>query len=396
MNVLLVIDHFPSEPGGVKKIVVELARHLSERHSVVVVVPAASPRNIGQGTSADAPEGSRWTLLHQELVPRSRLLCLPAHYIRLPVARRYGYRRLGLPATLLYGRTVGRALARDLARRPDVVHTFTADMTGHVALEIARVHEAVAVCTGSPHPGAYGDGPIDSRLYKHADAIVAVSWPDREVYVRLGVPPPRIEVIHPPSADRGIGRREEARARLRIGGHLVLFAGARRWYKGADILRSAAPAIAAQVASTTIAFVGPGEPIRPARGAKMIDAGEVDDETMGDWIRAADVLVLPSLYEACSIVVLEAWSAGVPVVVSDIPTLSYQVRASNGGVAVPRDPQRVAEAVVDLLRDPGRRARLGAAGRAYWEDHCPIEKVIAAHEDLYARLVERRRFARRD
>jgi glycosyltransferase involved in cell wall biosynthesis len=195
-------------------------------------------------------------------------------------------------------------------------------------------------------------------------------------------------VIPPPSEDLGTEEREQARRRLGITGLLVVFAGVRRDYKGADVLYAAAPSIGANVEHVTIAFVGPGEPMRPIRGVSIVDAGEVDQPTMGDWIRAADVLALPSLYEACSIVVLEAWSAGVPVVVSDIPTLACQVEASGGGVAVPRDPEQVADAIIGLLEDPERRRALGVSGRAYWEAHCPIGGIVTAHEELYARLAE--------
>ena len=70
-------------------------------------------------------------------------------------------------------------------------------------------------------------------------------------------------------------------------------------------------------------------------------------------------------FESFGIVLLEGMAAGVPVVASDIPGFRTVLDDGVQGVLVaPRDPQALAKAIVDLLRDPQRRARLGAAGRA--------------------------------
>ncbi|GAA2478813.1 glycosyltransferase [Terrabacter carboxydivorans] len=81
------------------------------------------------------------------------------------------------------------------------------------------------------------------------------------------------------------------------------------------------------------------------------------------WLRAADLFVLTSRWEARALVVQEAMAAGVPVVVTRTGGLPELVGDAGSLVAV-GDSQAVAEAVDRLLVEPSTRARQGAAGRA--------------------------------
>jgi glycosyltransferase involved in cell wall biosynthesis len=64
---------------------------------------------------------------------------------------------------------------------------------------------------------------------------------------------------------------------------------------------------------------------------------------------------LPSAYESFGLVIAEAWSAGTPVVTSDVPVLAERVAESGGGVTAAREPAALASALAGLLADrPGR------------------------------------------
>jgi len=386
MWITFVIDRFSPEPGGVQTVVTELADRLAVTHDVVVAIPERTPRRGRQRTLE--VHNKAWTIFIHRPNRGARLLSAPSGYVALPGLRRYGHTRAAVPAARIFGTVGGRSLAGALPHRPDVVHAFTPDMTAHLALGLGAAVGAPVVCTGFPHPGQYGDGPVDAVAYRSAAGVVALTAHDRDVYVRLGVTPDRIVVIPPPSDDFGASGREEARERLQITGPLAVFAGVRRDYKGADILYAAAPSIGARVADATIAFVGPGPALGAVPGIDIRDAGEVDASTMADWIRAADVVVLPSLHEIFPIVILDAWSAGVPVVTSDIPALQHLVDVSGAGVTAPRNPDSLAAAVSELLHDDARRRSLGRSGRAYWQENCDLDTIVAAHEELYARLAE--------
>jgi glycosyltransferase involved in cell wall biosynthesis len=77
----------------------------------------------------------------------------------------------------------------------------------------------------------------------------------------------------------------------------------------------------------------------------------------------ADVFCLPSWWEAMPLSVLEAMSAGLPVVASDVGDVSRLVTPECGAVVPAKDPQKLADALRELLLDPALRRRCGEASR---------------------------------
>jgi hypothetical protein len=95
----------------------------------------------------------------------------------------------------------------------------------------------------------------------------------------------------------------------------------------------------------------------------LMTPGFVDEQTKNDAIAGAVALVAPSPYESLSLVLLEAWSHGVPTVSSArSPILVGQTRRSGGGLWY-RNPAEYA-GCLDLLA--GRPPLAGALGRAGW------------------------------
>ncbi|MHB1475610.1 MAG: glycosyltransferase family 4 protein [Dermatophilaceae bacterium] len=80
------------------------------------------------------------------------------------------------------------------------------------------------------------------------------------------------------------------------------------------------------------------------------------------WLRAAEVFVLPSGWEARALVVQEAMAAGTPVVATDVGGL-HDLVAGTGLLVIPGDPEAIAAATDRVLADPGLRADLAARGR---------------------------------
>ena len=80
------------------------------------------------------------------------------------------------------------------------------------------------------------------------------------------------------------------------------------------------------------------------------------------WLRAAEVFVLPSQWEARALVVQEAMAAGTPVVATDVGGL-HELVAGAGLLVIPGDPDAIAEATDRVLGDPGLRADLALRGR---------------------------------
>jgi glycosyltransferase involved in cell wall biosynthesis len=103
-----------------------------------------------------------------------------------------------------------------------------------------------------------------------------------------------------------------------------------------------------------------------------------------------DLLAQPSLWEGFGLSVVEAMAAGVPVVASKVGGIPEAARDDSEAVLVPPgDAPRLAEAIVSLLRDPARAARLGAAGRRRAIAEFSIERLVEETAALYDTLLPR-------
>ena len=135
--------------------------------------------------------------------------------------------------------------------------------------------------------------------------------------------------------------------------------------KDLEVLVTAAAAVHA---ACRFVVVGDGDPDLRARlqeqirrtGAPVELVGARDD--VAQLLRAADVFVLPSAWEARALVVQEAMAAGTPVVASDVGGLRDLV-AGSGPLVAAGDAEGLARAVDTLLADPGLRAQAARAGR---------------------------------
>lgn len=139
-------------------------------------------------------------------------------------------------------------------------------------------------------------------------------------------------------------------------------------------LRTLVSAARASRSDATWVVIGEGDDAlradleRQAHGIRLHFVGARDD--IAAWLRAADVFVLTSRWEARALVVQEAMAAGLPVVVPRVGGLPGLV-GDAGVVVPPADPPAVAAAVDTLLGDPGERRRLGALAQgvaAMWDD----------------------------
>jgi glycosyltransferase involved in cell wall biosynthesis len=100
------------------------------------------------------------------------------------------------------------------------------------------------------------------------------------------------------------------------------------------------------------------------------------------------VVVLSSAVEGFPSVLVEAMLCGRATVSTDVGAVR-EVIGGTGLVVPPGDPRALAEACVALLRDPERRARLGAAARARALARFTVEQTVAAFHGIYLEIVSR-------
>ena len=102
-----------------------------------------------------------------------------------------------------------------------------------------------------------------------------------------------------------------------------------------------------------------------------------------------DIFATLSNSEGFGVGVLEASACGLPVVVSDVGGLCEVVRPGETGLVVsPQDPDAAARALDTLVRDPGLRAKMGAAGRAFVLENFQWSKTVDLMVDVYRRVTQ--------
>jgi glycosyltransferase involved in cell wall biosynthesis len=146
----------------------------------------------------------------------------------------------------------------------------------------------------------------------------------------------------------------------------VLFVGRLAAQKGVTTLLEAVPLLRSPAA---VVLVGDG-PLRPAlerQAARVAPSrvrfqGFVPHADVPAWLAAADVLVLPSVYEELGSVLLEAMAAGLPVVASAVGGIPDALGPA-GRLVPAGDPAALAAAVDEVLDDPALAAELTAAAR---------------------------------
>ncbi|WP_437094665.1 DUF3492 domain-containing protein [Streptomyces sp. enrichment culture] len=118
------------------------------------------------------------------------------------------------------------------------------------------------------------------------------------------------------------------------------------------------------------------------------EIGGPDLPTVADAYASGAVTVLSSVVEGFPVGLVEAMFCGRATVSTDVGAVVEAI-GGTGLVVPPRNPRALAEACVSLLRDPARRARLGAAARARALELFTVEQNIAAFHGLYLETVAR-------
>ena len=113
-----------------------------------------------------------------------------------------------------------------------------------------------------------------------------------------------------------------------------------------------------------------------------------DTDLLNQYYNAADVVWHPSLADTSSLVILESFATGTPVIAAEVGGPAEIVRAGEGGILFEAgDGKALAEATDDLLSAEARRRRMGAAARRYVESRYAPDRFVDEHEALYQRAM---------
>lgn len=394
-RVCVVNANLPPEYGGAELAGFEYARRLREAGGEVTLIGRAR----GSGLQAD---GNReW--VYPAVAPEAEAAGGPARLV--PGAVR---------AAMRLGGPLWRRMS-SLRHRYDVVHVFNSSppfnllaapfgrlLGKRVVLEMSLMGSDDALTLRER--GSGWKPSFRFALFRLAHAHVAKSPALADAYRRSGLADERLWLIpygvdveqFRPSSDR---ERIEVRKELGLpeNGVLALFVGGINARKGVHRLVECFALIEDDHPGLHLALVGPTEKYDPAyvdRVRAEITTGGLSDrvtlvdrvvDNVHEYMRAADIYVLPSTREGLPITVLEAMASGLAVLASDIPEISgSQVESGETGLLVPvGDVDALADGLAALAGDAELRSRLGDAARKRAEESFSSGAVDEQYRRLY-------------
>jgi glycosyltransferase involved in cell wall biosynthesis len=223
------------------------------------------------------------------------------------------------------GKTISQAIHRD---RLHIVNGIWTDPSFSAALaQLSLAGSTFAIYSEAPDPTL--DRPISKRLLqtgfgktiaRRASGALSVSDMASEFYRRLGM---RENTIYP--FGYFTGARDSEAIEPKSGRIEIIFAGQIIYRKGLDLLIEAMIPLFHHRPDVFLTIIGSGEML-PVLSDRLTSAaveerasfeGVLSPENIPVRIAKADVLVLPSRWDGWGVVVNEAFSVGVPVIVSD-------------------------------------------------------------------------------
>ena len=247
----------------------------------------------------------------------------------------------------------------------------------------------------------------ERRVLRRADRIIAATIAEatqlrflyRAEQRKLAIIPPGVDTSHfyPIPADEAkqfLGLKPENR--------MVLFVGRIEPLKGVDTLIQAMACLDSQEIHRPVhlAIIG-GEPDaipedmteemtrlqklcdELCMGGMVVFLGMRGQDTLPYYYSAAEVVVMPSLYESFGMVALEAMACGTPVIASEVGGLGYLVQDGVTGYTVPdSDPSALCEKLSSLLGNNELRIEMGQRAAGYAQDYA-WEKIASAIIKVY-------------
>ena len=297
------------------------------------------------------------------------------------------------------------SIYREIRRfSPMIVHTHTAKagVIGRVAAVAARVPIRVHTFHGHVLHGYFSPlttwlvRMVERVLARHTTALVAVGQRVGEELVAAGIgTTEKFTAIAPGVGFSGtLLDRADARALLDLPatGPVVLFVGRLTSVKRPDRLLAAFEQVVAKVPDATLAIAGQGDLLEEVRsnaqrlGQSVRFLGWQPD--VASLYAACDVVVISSDNEGMPVTLIEAAMAGVPGVTTDVGSASEVVDDQVTGLVVSTDAEAIAEALIDLLSDPGRRLEMGCAAELRARQCFSSERLVADHAALYRHLID--------
>ena len=298
-----------------------------------------------------------------------------------------------------------------LSKNADVIHTHSYGyFQNHAGWIRERFQSTPWVITPHFHPSwsmwggskrktlrEFYDTVIGKGTLEAADLITCVSKHERDMLVsEIGLKEDNIKIIYNGinwSDWSSVPKKEVFRKQYpKVSEKFVLFAGRLATNKGLSDLISAMQLIDKKSVDLVItgADMGLGKKLEKEasdKGVTIHRLGHIDDETYRSVLSAAEMLVLPSEYEAFGIVLLEAAAAKTAVIGTNVGGIPEAMSPGNNGLIVEyNDVNNLAKSIAILLEDEKMSKEMGKSGRE-WAKKFSWESIVKEIEHEYKLII---------
>lgn len=228
--------------------------------------------------------------------------------------------------------------------------------------------------------------------------LIAAGYPRNRIrYVPNGVEPRLPRTAQDRLAAREALAEEHLWLEMQPQAPLVVAIGPLEETQGYEHLLRGWPNVVARWPNARLWIVGQGS----RRGALLtqIEAAGMSSwvalpgafDHLDDLLAAADLFVHPVLEDGMSPALLNAMSAGLPIVATDIPANQELISSHQHGLLVPaEDASALAEAMSQVLEDPALAIDLGQAAAGRVQQEFSLSRMVDSHLELFASLAESR------
>lgn len=298
-----------------------------------------------------------------------------------------------------------RQVTRNLRHSSDaaVLHLFGCLPSSTIfgAMAVARSRGVPVVWTPTFHPSrphTYGRSfpHLAMRAFDHVapraarivDAVIALTEEEQQYFASLGarrvdVIPPGVDDVAPPLPDSAATAFRE-RHGLHEGPVVVVIGRPSPRHKGLTFCLEAFRALRARAPEAQLVLIGGLGTGYPVTAPHVHALGWVTDEDRDVALGTADLLFVPSAYEALSRAVVEGWAHGTPVVATDRVALAPLIEEERAGWVVPFSRPLVTGRILEAaLSDKEARDLSAARGRHLIRERFRLQDIVSKTLALY-------------
>ncbi len=400
MRIAIFSDNFYPELSGIADSIIVLSKELARRgHTVHFYAPRYAHKDYFkmQHPSAEDPDlGKNITF---------------TRFSSMPYPTGTGQARLVVPTGLRW--------LSIKKHQYDLIHTQMFFGVGLEALAAAKGLKIPLVGTNhtaireflrySPIHSSWIDRKILSYVNWYYEKCVLTTAPSESVLkemrgygfkgeARVVSNPIDHQMFHPlPEGDR-----ERLKKKFGFNDTTVIHAGRLSEERNIDVMIRAMPQVVKKVPEAMLALAGHGSDQEKLRKLSVslgversvVFIGTLTKPDLNEAYNAAELFVITSTSDTQSMVMMQAMSAGLPIIAVRARAFPEYVNEKNGMLVRPGDPDDVARSMIHMLSNRSERIRLGNSARESVQKFSP-EAVADVWEDIYSEVVRSVKSSRR-